>query len=533
MTSAPASPAPLPRILVTGASGFVGSHFLQAVKDDYYIYALGRRKQHASGVAPQENIQWLLGDLGEKTTVERIADHIASEGGVDYVFHFAGFYDFTNKDTPEYTRTNVNGTRFLLENSEKMGLQRFVFSSSLTVNRFSKSGPQIDESSPLDATIPYARSKQTAEDLIREYSNRFPCTIVRMAAIFSDWCEYGPLYTLLKKWLAGGWSSRLIAGRGETALPYLHIKDLTGLWQKIIEKHGRLSALDVILASPDGCLSHNEIYRTATRYFHGQVIDPFHVPVWLAGVGIIGLQAINHFRLQQPFERLWMLKYIDKRLDVNAEASRSLVDWKPTDRYLLGRRMLFLIENMKNNPSLWEERNLAMANKVVEKRPGLKIYEAMLSVKEAAIREHMTYLRAPENSNLFPHYRKLDPESLKIRARFIYEMLEVAILSGDRQHLLCYSNYVARQRYQEGIGAGELSRALAHNAEVTVKMLRAIPSLKNLQQRIHDDISLTMQLILDEIEDVYHRLGEPDADFSEDEKRCSALPHPDKPHVPA
>ena len=63
---APASvpPSPLPRILVTGASGFVGSHFLQAVKDDYYIYALGRRKQHASGVAPQENIQWLLGDLG-------------------------------------------------------------------------------------------------------------------------------------------------------------------------------------------------------------------------------------------------------------------------------------------------------------------------------------------------------------------------------------------------------------------------------------------------------------------------------------
>ncbi len=526
---APASvpPSPLPRILVTGASGFVGSHFLQAVKDDYYIYALGRRKQHASGVAPQENIQWLLGDLGEKATVERITGHIAAEGGLDYVFHFAGFYDFTNKDTPEYTRTNVNGTRFLLENCEKLGLKRFVFASSLTVNRFSNSGPQIDEDSPLDATIPYARSKQAAEDLIRGYSNRFPCTIVRMAAIFSDWCEYGPLYILLKKWLAGGWSSRLIAGRGETALPYLHIRDLTNLWQKIIEKHGRLSDLDVILASPDDCLTHNDIYRTATRYFHGQVIEPFHVPVWLAAVGIIGIQAASILKVQKPFERLWMLKYIDKRLDVNAKASRRLVDWEPTARYLLGRRMLFLIENMKKNPTLWEERNLAMAHKVVEKRPGLKIYEGMLSVKEMAIREHVTYLRAPGNRDIFPGYQKLDSESLEIRARFIYEMLEVAILSGDRQHLLCYSNYVARQRYQEGIGVGELSRALAHNAEVTVKMLLAIPSLKDLQQRIHDDISLTMQLILDEIEDVYHRLGEQDADFSEDEKRCSSLPRPE------
>jgi hypothetical protein len=42
-----------------------------------------------------------------------------------------------------------------------------------------------------------------------------------------------------------------------------------------------------------------------------------------------------------------------------------------------------------------------------------------------------------------------------------------------------------------------------------------------------------MQLILDEIEDVYHRLGEQDADFSEDEKRCSSLPRPEKPHIPA
>jgi hypothetical protein len=86
--------------------------------------------------------------------------------------------------------------------------------------------------------------------------------------------------------------------------------------------------------------------------------------------------------------------------------------------------------------------------------------------------------------------------------------------------------YIARQRYKEGIGVQELSSALAHNAEVTVKMLLATPSLKNLSQTIHDDISLTMQLVLDEIEDVYHRLGDPDADFSEDEKRCATLPHP-------
>jgi len=218
-----------------------------------------------------------------------------------------------------------------------------------------------------------------------------------------------------------------------------------------------------------------------------------------------------------------MLKYIDTWLDVDATASRRLIDWSPTARYLLERRMLFLIENMKSNPSLWEQRNLAMAHKIVEKRPGLKIYEVMLTVKETVVDEHVAFLMAPENSTIFPHYQQIDLDSLKNRARFIYEMLEVAILNGDRQHLLCYSGYIARQRYKEGIGFEELSNALTHNAETIVRALHETPSLKHLNQVIHDDISLTMQLVLDEIEDVYHRLGEPGADFSEDEEKCAYI----------
>jgi hypothetical protein len=45
--------------------------------------------------------------------------------------------------------------------------------------------------------------------------------------------------------------------------------------------------------------------------------------------------------------------------------------------------------------------------------------------------------------------------------------------------------------------------------------------LKHLGQLIHDEIDLTMQLVLDEIEDVYHRLGDPGTTFSEDDVRCA------------
>ena len=123
-------------ILVTGASGFIGRHFINAVKDDFFIYAIARRSQHEAKIPLLPNIQWIPVDLGDRESVNRIGDQLARDGGVDYVFHFAGYYDFTNEDNPEYQRTNVDGTHHLLEISRKLGIKRFIFASSLTVSNW-------------------------------------------------------------------------------------------------------------------------------------------------------------------------------------------------------------------------------------------------------------------------------------------------------------------------------------------------------------------------------------------------------------
>lgn len=499
-------------ILVTGASGFVGRHFINAIKDDFFIYAIARRSQHEANIPLLPNIQWIPADIGDPETMKRVGNQLAQNGGVDYVFHFAGYYDFTNEDNPEYQWTNVNGTHHLLENSRKLGIKRFIFASSLTVTEFSKNGSKVTEKSPLDAAIPYARSKQAAEKLIMEYSQYFPCAIVRLAAIFSDWCEYGPLYFLMRKWLQRGLQSHIIPGKGTTGLPYLHINDLTAFLLRIIEKNQQLADLEILLASPDGCLSHNELYSAATRYAFLRAVEPIHLPIWVLVPGIMALQFFGWLRRQSPFEQLWMLKYLDQQMIVDASHTRNILEWQPTDRYKLSRRILFLIENMKINPNQWEERNLVMANKAVVERPGVKIYEAMEYLKETVISEHLSFLLAPENAKLFPHYQQLDKETLKIRADCIYEMLEVAILNGDRKHVLCYAGYLARERQKEGIGLAELSSALQHTASTTEKTLMAEPALAGLAQRIHEEIGITMQLILDEIEEVYHHLSESPGD---------------------
>ncbi len=75
-------------ILVTGASGFIGRHFINAVKDDFFIYAIARRNQHEANIPLLPNIQWIPLDLGDRESVNRMGDQLAQDGGVDYVFHY-------------------------------------------------------------------------------------------------------------------------------------------------------------------------------------------------------------------------------------------------------------------------------------------------------------------------------------------------------------------------------------------------------------------------------------------------------------
>ncbi len=502
----PTDHARLPAIIVTGASGFVGSHFVNLVKDDYLIYAIGRRKQKDANVPLHENIRWLRGDIGDQRTVARIIQTIASETTVDYLFHFAGYYDFINKESPEYQRTNVDGTRYILEQSRQLNLKRFIFSSSLAITDFSDPDRIINEQSPPDGNYPYAHSKRKAEQLVADFSEDFPCTIVRLAAIYSDWCEYGPLYVLLDTWLSNKWRARCIAGRGTTAIPYLHVQELNNFWLQIIRKNDQLADLDILIASPNGCVSHDELFRVATKCFRGRPDRAVHIPLFITSSGIIGMRLLGMLTGKPPFERLWMVRYIDNRMVVDSSATQRLLGWMPKPRLRITRRLLFLIENMKSNPLVWDQKNLIMTKRQVTERPGLKIYNAMLDLKQDVVTAHIAYLTAPENRDTFPHYLTFDSDELRLRAELSYSMLEAAILSGDRLHLLGYANYIARKRFKEGFCYFELISALRHTADSIEQALQRYPGLEGLQEKIHYEIGMTTQLITDEIENTYETL---------------------------
>jgi len=498
----------MPAILVTGASGLVGRHFLEAARDRFLIYALARRSAEQAGIPSHPRVRWIQADIGNREALARVLYHVGRQGPVDFLLHLAAFYDFSNEDDPEFERTNVRGTRHLLELAGGLGIRRFVFASSLVVTEFpSREGP-VTERSPTDADFPYARSKRKGEELVRRHAERFPCSIVRLAAVVSDWCEYPPLYAFLSTWLSPGWTARVLAGRGKTAVPYIHVHDLTRLLLTLLDRSEELPRLGVYLASPDGCTTHQELFRIATRCYFGRPVRPRHLPKPLAGAGILGRLLLGRLLGRPPFERPWMTRYIDRQLVADASCTRRALGWEPTPRYHITRRLLFMIERLKNSPIEWLARNQAALLRAKGGRPNLLIYENLLRLREKILEAYLEYVTLPANRPVFPGHGAMDRGTLRRSAELLFRLLAAAVRSGDRMTMLDSVRELARIRRREGFSAPEVCGALTALRDAAVPELLIAEDLMGREQAVFDHLFIPVQMATDEVEDVFEQAPE-------------------------
>lgn len=504
----------LPNIIVTGASGFIGRNVVQAFHNDFYIYALARSSQKKAGVPIHKNVNWIRLDIGQKNSVNNVFQGIAEKGGADFIIHLAGYYDFDGKDSPEYDRTNVKGTQYILEATKKLNIKRFIFASSLTVTEFEKPGLVINEKSPADAKFAYAVSKRKGEEIVQTFSEYFPVAIIRLAAIYGDWCEYGPLYNFLTTWLSKGLKSNILAGKGEAAVPYLHVKNLNTCFYKIIQNTKNLPQYDTYIASPNGCTSQKQLFVIAVRYNSKRQTEPVFLPKWLAFTGLHLLNLLGRISGRYPFEKPWMIKYVDLKLNVDASYTHNKLGWEPVPRYDIKRRLLFLIEHMKSNPVDWHRKNLEAIEKREIVNPNLKISETMHSLKEDIISKIIEKMYSDKYVKQFSTYNKLKIKLRTERTRYVYSMFETAVQTGYRMHVLSYARNLASERYKENFKVNEVIDAVQFIGDFIVKTLLEQPELTELpeqfemEQRIYDGITLTTQLIIDELEDSFDALKE-------------------------
>jgi len=489
--------------MVTGASGFIGRHFVISVSEKFRLFCIARRSQKEAGVPHNDNIHWLQADITKWKDLLSIFEYIKDHGGVDFILHLAGYYDFTQKKNPVYEQVNVIATRYLLELSNMLKVKRFIFSSSVAACKFGSKGKAITEESPVDADFPYACSKRRAELLIKEYSESFPCSIVRLAAVYSDWCEYPMLYMLLKQWLSGNkLTSRILSGRGESAVPYIHIRNLIKLFLRIIEISDTLPQCATYIASPQGSVSHNELFKAVTRYYYGYEVKPFKMPKFFVRLGLIALSFLGWLTGKETLEKPWMAGYIDKKLTIDASATYTALDWNPTPRYHILRRLLFLTEKMTSHPYDWTFRNEISIHKVAYRKSTI-IYDILVQHRDVLINMVIKEVIQPKNKIRFPNYSKMDREMLKWYITLNYQLIATTVRDRDRSIIPNFLQQVAHRRYIEGFTVKEVKDLILFTGKTIEAFLLNRPELKDFKQRVEDYIVLTVQYAADELEDTY------------------------------
>lgn len=209
------------KILITGASGFVGFHLVStAFEAGYEVHAAVRRSSHVADIEPFVE-KFVYPDFNRTSSLAALF----SSEMYDYVIHAAAMTKA--KSETEMIAVNVGVTERLLEAAFQTPQppMRFVFVSSLAaIGPVAYLDEPITESTPYNPVTMYGRSKREAEKMIRMKFAQKPISIIRPTAV------YGPrekdffiLFNTMNKGLDA------YVGRAPQKLSFVYVKDLVGV----------------------------------------------------------------------------------------------------------------------------------------------------------------------------------------------------------------------------------------------------------------------------------------------------------------
>jgi dihydroflavonol-4-reductase len=162
-------------VLVTGASGFVGAAVAGVFRrEGFPVRILVRTSSPRTNIDPADQV--FVGDMRDRASVA------AALKGARYLVHVAADYRLWAPSPDDIIRANVEGTRIMMEEALRAGVERVVYTSSVATFDL-RSGGIADETRklPADAAIgAYKRSKVMAEDVVIDMvaRERLPAVIV-------------------------------------------------------------------------------------------------------------------------------------------------------------------------------------------------------------------------------------------------------------------------------------------------------------------------------------------------------------------
>jgi len=285
------------RVLVTGGTGFTGSHLVRRLLDKgNTVLVIDYQKGLFYDELKSRGAVIELGGITNREVVEKTVKDC------EVVYHLAAAFRQLNVPNQYYWDVNVEGTRNLLEAAYRHRVRKFVYCSTQGVHGHIQNPPG-NEQSPITPEDYYQLTKYEGEKVVREYIDRgLDAVIIRPTAIYGpgDPARFLILFRLVKR------GSFLMFGDGDTFYHPVYIDNLVDAFELAV--NGNATRGETYLIGDEHYYSLNELVQNIAMAMDTGV-------------------RIRHFPFWPLWTAAWACEMICKPLRLTPPLFRRRVDW--------------------------------------------------------------------------------------------------------------------------------------------------------------------------------------------------------------
>lgn len=302
------------KVLVTGATGFVGGHLVKRlINDGYSVRALVRKGRDISRF--DRGVEIAYGDITESDSLDNAVRN------VDVVYHLAAMVKEAGVPDSQFWKVNVEGTRNLLEVSHNLGIKRFIHVSTCGVHGDIKN-PPASEDYPFNPEDIYQKTKIESEKISVGFVKKgLPVVIIRPTGV------YGPGdRRLLKLFILIRERKFFIVGDGKTLFHPVYIDDLIDgliLAGEIPSAEG-----EAFIIGGERYLTLNELTELIAKTLNVPV-RRLHLPVFPVRALAIAIEfTFKPLRIEPPLFRR-RVDFFTKNRAFDISKAKSILSYQP------------------------------------------------------------------------------------------------------------------------------------------------------------------------------------------------------------
>jgi predicted dehydrogenase/nucleoside-diphosphate-sugar epimerase len=330
------------KILVTGATGFLGKRLVELlVQKGYFVRALARKLSNIEKLKSL-NVEILFGDVTSSESVKPAFD------GIDYVIHTAAD---TSGGEEEGQLSTIQGTKNIIDLCEQFKIKKLIYISSCSVYGVSdyKSGQIVTEESSLER-FPlerghYSHAKLEAEAIVRQAMGKGVIQIVclRPGTIFGPG---GEIFTPMMGFSSGNKLFAII-GNGKFILPLVYIDNLIEAIVTALKEEASIGKIFNVV-DPEKLTKKEYVEGLLKKLYPDSRY--IYIPYRLLCLIVFIQEMTFKILKRKPFLTRYRLKSSQKNIIYNASKIREQLNWNPPVSVKEGLDRLFEYEIKRSQP---------------------------------------------------------------------------------------------------------------------------------------------------------------------------------------